>query len=167
MDQKYRILPELNIYSSGKMHATTLVDRKKCRKLYFQHSVLTWAEEIPLRTSSCNPLGIQEPMSYSSRNPRFNIRMESGLPSRILGSTSICIPVSPPTPRPRSLIYTRKGTKCQQQAICETSPDLTSKGRRSHICLRIPRSWGRPCAAVIMGSIWAYGYRRRLQFRSP
>ena len=28
--------------------------------------------------------------------------------------------------RPRSLIYTRKGIECHQQAICEASPDLTA-----------------------------------------
>ena len=42
--------------------------------------------------------------------------LEKHLPHRVAANST----------RPRSLIYTRKGTECQQQVICEASQDLTA-----------------------------------------
>ncbi|CCU75457.1 Hypothetical protein BGHDH14_bgh04882 [Blumeria hordei DH14] len=47
---------------------------------------------------------------------KLHLGLDRHLPPRVAANSS----------RPRSLIYTRKGIKCQQQAVCETSPDLTA-----------------------------------------
>ena len=87
---------------------TTTLPSSTPRQLRSRSSVLIWAEETPLRTSSCNLLGIQEPMSYLSRNPRPNKRTASGSPNRISDSIGICLPVLLPTLQGRAPSSTRK-----------------------------------------------------------
>ena len=80
------------------------------------------AKDIILQSawdSGTDVLLIQEPWTQhkdghwlTKSHPGF----DRHLPPRVAANSS----------RPRSLNYTRKGIKCQQQAVCETSPDLTA-----------------------------------------